>query len=199
MELYHFTAIEHIESIMTYGLNRGEVVIDSPNLVGNMKKPDKRRYYGRNLIANGVNLTTDSDPAEHGLGEPGLLTASQRRFFEEADGVRPPNGARFADKRQVRIQIDLPEHSHGLFNWLQWSTTKVDKDTRRALILSGGGFIKASTWYVSFETIPTSAIVEIGIRNEAGCYVACRSRSEVQQAIMALNRLVQTSSGGNAI
>jgi hypothetical protein len=117
MKLYHFTASEYIEPIMTHGLNRGEVVIDAPN-----------------LVQNGVNLTTDDDPRDHGLSDGRLVTSLERRIFEQMDGVRLPKGMRFPDKRRVRIEIDLPEHTHGLVNWIQWSATHVDRATREGLI-----------------------------------------------------------------
>lgn len=187
MKLYHFTASEYIEPIMTHGLNRGEVVIDAPN-----------------LVQNGVNLTTDADPRDHGLSDGRLVTSLERRIFEQMDGVRLPKGMRFPEKRRVRIEIDLPEHTHGLVNWLQWSATHVDRATREGLIRTGGGIVKASTWYVSFAPIKPSAFIRIGIRNHAGSYTPCQSRTEVQQAIMALNlpgvRLVPTTTdiGGKA-
>jgi hypothetical protein len=154
---------------MTHGLNRGEVVIDLPS-----------------LVQNGGNLTTDPDPQDHGLGEARSLTARERRILERVDGVCLPKGARFPDKRRVRIEIDLPKDTHGLAKWLQWPAANVDRATRDALIRSGGGIAKASAWYVSFAAIPPSAFVAIGIRDHAGTYVTCRSRTEVQQAIMAL-------------
>jgi hypothetical protein len=184
MKLYHFTASEYIEPIMTHGLNRGEVVIDAPN-----------------LVQNGVNLTTDADPRDHGLSDGRLVTSRERRLFEQMHGVRLPEGGRFPNKRRVRIEINLAEHTHGLVNWLQWSATHVDRATREGLIRTGGGIVKASTWYVSFPPIPPSALICIGIRNHAGSYMPCQNRTEVQQAIMALKlpgvRLASTATNGD--
>jgi hypothetical protein len=95
----------------------------------------------------------------------------------------------------------LAEHTHGLVNWLQWSATHVDRATREGLIRTGGGIVKASTWYVSFPPIPPSALICIGIRNHAGSYMPCQNRTEVQQAIMALKlpgvRLASTATNGD--
>lgn len=59
--------------------------------------------------------------------------------------MRAETGARWPNKRRLRIAVEIPEQGAGLLNWLQWSKTNVDADARQTLIRSGGGIVKAST------------------------------------------------------
>ena len=162
MKLYHFTALEYIESILANGLTKGEVVITPRD------------------IRNGVNLTSDPDPAGHGLTDGGRLTTRERRFMSAEAGAYWPN------KRRLRIAVEIADQDAGLQNWLQWSKINVDPETRQALIRFGGGIIKASTWYVHFDTILPCSFTEIGVRDHSGNYVACRSSDELHAAISSL-------------
>lgn len=73
----------------------------------------------------------------------------------------------------------------------------VHPSTRQGLIQTGGGIVKASTWYVSFNPIPPEAVNVVGIRGDDGSYTPCRTRSEVHRTIIPLKlpgvRLVPTA------
>jgi hypothetical protein len=85
MKLYHFTALKYVEQILANGLTKGEVVI------------------GPDYIRNGINLTNDPDPADHGLTDGQRLTARERRFMRAEAGACWPN------KRRLRIAVEIPE------------------------------------------------------------------------------------------
>lgn len=130
MRLYHFTSLGHLPVILaTGGLWRGEVPVGST---------------GASLRATW--LTTDPDPAGHGL-----------------DGSS-------ADKRAVRIAVDIAEDDVGLEHWLTFTKGKLSKDNIRYLVHTGGGMAKASTWYVYPAQIPPEAFQAVELRREDGGY-----------------------------
>lgn len=145
MKLYHFTAISMLENILVEGLTRGEVVVDFNN------------------VLNGVNLTSDSSSSGHGLCNaeflmPELADKIRRQL---ADSRPVPF---FPNKRKVRITVDVPNGS--VTRWLRWASKNVDDATRKSLIRSGGGIVKARSWYFSFDPIPTDRFVSVEIRQD---------------------------------
>ena len=136
MIFYHYTSREHLAAIMRTSLSRGDVPLTP---------------FGEGL--NGVWLTTDPTEQGHGLSENRELTDSEREAYLRWKGVSIPEGARFQNRREVRIKIKLPINHINLKRWFTWSASRVDPIFREMLIQSGGGKSKAKTWYVYFGSV----------------------------------------------
>ncbi|TGU87714.1 hypothetical protein EN794_050490 [Mesorhizobium sp. M00.F.Ca.ET.151.01.1.1] len=151
MILYHYTCREYLASILATGLWRGEVCTDS------WQKPDGEAVW----------LTTDSDPAKHGLGSGEPITEDFRRAIYEKSGIELSAGSVFADKRAVRITVDIPPSDTRLFRWIRWAKRNVHPVIRDGLISSGGGMAKARTWYVYFGVIMPDQFLDVGVADDA--------------------------------
>jgi hypothetical protein len=116
MILYHYTGVEYLDAIMDTGLSVGDVPTS--------------KYGGK----NGVWLTTDHDPAGHGLSD-----------------AERSNNYRFANKRAVRITVKINSSDRRLVEWLKWGRKHCEEWLFDALNETGGG--KHATWFVYFGVI----------------------------------------------
>lgn len=137
MKLHHFTCIEHLSSILSTGLYRGEVCTTS------WQTPD----------LSAVWLTTDVDPSGHGLGDREEITEDFSRAVYQKAGIYLKPGSYFPNKRRVKITVDLHPSDARLFRWTRWAKRHVHPVIRESLISTGGGMMKARTWYVYFGVI----------------------------------------------
>lgn len=147
MLLFHFTARDRLASIMEGGLSRGDVPVNGPE--------------GEGL--NAVWLTTDRSSDGHGLGGSELMTDEDRLRIFRWKGEMPPEGARWANKRAVRITVKLPSSDAKLKEWLPWARKRLDPDWLAQLNEAGGGNRKARTWRLYFGIIPPSAFVAVDV------------------------------------
>jgi hypothetical protein len=149
VKLYHFTALEYIESIEREGLTRGDVPL----------KPK-----GRGL--NGVWLTRNPDVEAQGwASKPRVLSDEERADYATVFGKMPPPGSRIADKRAVRITVDIPGKDSRLKVWTKYARLRgVKRDWMRALDKAGGG--SSSDWFVYFGEIPPEWIQQVEVRAE---------------------------------
>ena len=134
MLLYHFTAAEYIEQIKVEGLTRGDVPTSLTEGV------------------NAVWLTNDRNPLGHGLSDAHVLTAEERSMVERLTGQRPPENARYPNKRAYRITVKVPRGDRALVPWPKWGRKRLAADWYETLSDIGRG--KHKTWYLYFGTIP---------------------------------------------
>ncbi|HTF32788.1 MAG TPA: hypothetical protein VK714_03690 [Myxococcota bacterium] len=141
MKLYHFTGVEYLEEIATAGLTRGEVPL------GPMK------------TENAVWLTRDPDPDSQGwAGEGHVLTDLERELAAKLKGRPVPPGAFLADKRAVRLIIEVPAGDAKLVPWLTFARQRgVSGKWRRTLNRTGGG--GQENWFLYLGTVPTKWIM----------------------------------------
>jgi hypothetical protein len=137
MLLYHYTAKEYLANILAQGLTTGEVPVTW------------------NDVLNGVWLTNDPDPAEHGLCDARDLTPEERRLAGVPDG-KP---ARFPNKRAVRITVMIPSTDRNLTPWPSWAKRRLTPEWYATLDRVGGG--KSKTWFVYWDVIPPSHFREV--------------------------------------
>lgn len=138
MRLHHFTCTEYLDSILATGLSRGEVCTT------NWQRPD----------TNAVWLTTDESPSGHGLGDRHQeITDDFSRAVYLKAGIRIEPGSYFPNKRRVKITVDLRPQDARLFRWMRWAKRNVHPAIRDGLISTGGGMVKARTWYIYFGVI----------------------------------------------
>ncbi len=137
MRLHHFTCVEHLDSILATGLFRGEVCTTS------WQTPD----------LNAVWLTTDENPSGHGLSDHQEITEDFSRAVYQNAGISIKPGMYFPNKRRVKITVDLRPQDARLFRWMRWAKRNVHPAIRDGLISTGGGLVKARTWYVYFGVI----------------------------------------------
>jgi hypothetical protein len=133
MLLYHFTALEYLDAIKAEGLIKGEVPVSPTELL------------------NAVWLTTDPSPKGHGLIDGRLLTAQERFAEYQRCGFMPPAGARFPNKRAVRIAILIPSSDRNLYHWPKWGRKRMTPDCYERMDRVGGG--KSKTWWIYFGVI----------------------------------------------
>jgi hypothetical protein len=145
MLLYHFTAANRLDLIMAEGLRLGDVPVNGPLAPGE----------------NAVWLTSSPSAEDHGLGEPRELTADERANMVRWKGAAPPPGARWDDKREVRITIKLSSGDRALRRFVPWARRRFDPHWLDSLILSGGGKRCADTWWLYFGVIEPSAFVDV--------------------------------------
>jgi hypothetical protein len=141
MILYHFTAREYLDEISEQGLTRGDVPLTDCTGV------------------NAVWLTTDKNPAGHGLGEAREMTNAERAAFRQWEGVMPPEGTRWLNKRAVRITVLIPTSDRKLRYWPQWGRKRLSSRDYEGLKVTGGG--KAKTWWLYFGVIRPTCFREI--------------------------------------
>lgn len=137
MRLHHFTCVEHLGSILATGISRGEVCTTT------WQTPD----------LNAVWLTTDANPSGHGLGDCEEITEDFSRDVYKKAGIYLEPGSYFPNKRRVKITVDLRPQDERLFRWTRWAKRNVHPAIRDGLINTGGGMVKARTWYVYFGVI----------------------------------------------
>jgi hypothetical protein len=136
VQLYHFTSNESLESIALDGLCFGDIPIS----------PTESR--------NGVWLTTDPEPAGHGLGKPGPFSPEMRAAYRKITGVDAPANAFIPDKSRIRLTATLlASDLEFLISWKEWAEVLgVSVQWKRALRLAGGQ--KEATWWILLGTIP---------------------------------------------
>lgn len=152
MLLYHYTAHNRLPSIMEEGLRLGDVPVNGPTAAG----------------LNAVWLTTDRDSDGHGLGAGAReLTENERRFMLQWKGEMPPEGARWDNKRAVRITVKLSSSDRNLKDWLPWARKRLAPEWLAQLTGAAGGQRKAKTWKLYFGVIPPSAFVAVDVLEPA--------------------------------
>jgi hypothetical protein len=130
MILYHYTAVERLDSIRKHGLTRGEVPLTPQDCL------------------NAVWLTTDRNPSGHGLCHARELTREEKLFF----GRDPNKSVWFPNKRAVRITVRLDSSDRKLKHWPRWAKQRLSPQWYQALDRAGGG--KSKTWWLYFGVIP---------------------------------------------
>jgi hypothetical protein len=136
MIFYHFTAREYLDAIQGEGLTKGDVPLTATTGV------------------NAVWLTTDKNPAGHGLSDGGELTCEMRVAYQKCFGVMPREGDRFPNKRAVRITVLVSSTDRNLYHWPKWGRKRLHPQYYEVLNKTGGG--KTKTWWLYFGTIPPS-------------------------------------------
>lgn len=150
MLLYHYTSHHALPHILRDGLSKGEVPLSDREWL------------------NAVNLTADPSPDGHGLdGAREPITEEDAARLYLATGQHWPVGARFVNKRAVRITIKLPSADRNLKDWLPWARKRLSPDYLRRLVGVAGGTKKARTWKIYFGVIPPSAIVAVDVLEPA--------------------------------
>src|SRR4051794_18164178 len=134
MVFYHFTAREYLRSIAREGLRKGEVAL-SPT-----------------VVQNAVWLTTDPDPAGHGLGEARQLTMREKQIL----GFPLHSDVSFPNKRAIRFRTDVDPSDEKLTDWPGWAEPRLDRSWYRTLHETGGR--KSETWWLYWGTIPPEAL-----------------------------------------
>lgn len=147
MIFYHYTAREYLDAILREGLTKGDVPMSS----------------AAGYLAEGVNavwFTTSREPSGHGLGEARPLTEQESRLA----GIAP--GARWPDKRAVRITVKMPKDK--LKHWPSYARKRLEPRFYDRLSMAGGGEKKARTWYLSFSPIPPNMFAAVDLRGDDG-------------------------------
>lgn len=140
MLVYHFTALEYLESIRTEGLTRGQVAVS----------PAEYR--------NAVWLTTSGDPsAGHGLSEGRYWTDEEKRLIAAPAELRLVR----LNKRAVRIAVRIPRSDRRLAYWPKWARGRVAPDWYERLDETGGD--NARSWFLFWGTINPERFVSIDI------------------------------------
>lgn len=144
MFLYHYTSHENLASILAEGINRGEAPVSDTQVV------------------KAVNLTTDTEPAGHGLDGGGeVITAEQSAMYFREYGWIIPAGTVVADKLEVRLKVRIPSSDKRLKRWNAWAAKHCVPGYAARLAAAAGGSEKAATWWLYFGAVPPSAIVEV--------------------------------------
>lgn len=152
MILNHFTSLEYLDAILAEGLTKGYVPL-SPT-------------QGENAVW----FTTSMDAEEHGLTDGHVLTLEEREAHQRCFGRPLPESARYPDKRRVRISVVIPSSDRNLRPWLPWARKRLTTDWLAALSASGGGKVKARTWYIYHAVVPAASFRSVMVRDEAGVY-----------------------------
>jgi hypothetical protein len=66
------------------------------------------RLAGPSSENNAVWLTTEPQPEGHGLSDARVLTEPERQTAFETFGFVPPQGAKLADEKAIRIKVVIP-------------------------------------------------------------------------------------------
>jgi hypothetical protein len=148
MILYHFTAAEYLDVIQRDGLSKGDVPLAKTQGI------------------NAVWLTTDSEPEGHGLTDGHVLTADERAAWGRVFGREPPPpGARFPNKRAVRITVKIPSSDKSLVHWPRWARKRLEPSWYDALnrTASGGRKGQERTWWLYFGVISPDRFAAVEI------------------------------------
>jgi hypothetical protein len=148
--LYHFTARELLPIIMREGLRLGDVPTGM--------------FSGENAVW----LTTLPNPSGHGLGSARELTDEDREYHRQWRGVLPPRGARYPDKRAVRITITSLPEPRWLLRWSCWGPQHCVPGFYESLVRAGGE--KHRSWYIYRGVIPPASFAAVEFRNGDGQY-----------------------------
>lgn len=151
MILYHYTAREYLDAILREGLTKGDVPLSNT-----------ATYQAEGV--NAVWFTTSDNAAGHGLGEARFATEEECRLL----GV--PIGARFPDKRAVRITVKIPKDK--LKHWPSYARKRIEPRLYKTLADIGGGERVAKTWYISTQPIPPEMFAAIEVRGADGIWQA---------------------------
>ena len=116
MIFYHFTAREYVHAIAREGLRKGEVALSPTG------------------VLTAVWLTTDPDPAGHGLTEERKLTVR-----EKGSTLPAHSDVSFPNKRAIRFRTDVDPSDEKLVHWPEWGKPRLDPAWYRTLHLTGGG------------------------------------------------------------
>lgn len=129
MIFYHYTTRGAIASILVEGLTREEAPI-SPT-----------------RVAKAINLTTDSNPAGHGLDHGGHVATQEVAAKHAMIGFVIPAGTVYANKLEARITVKLPSSDLKLKSWRSWSRKHCEPGYAEQLELAvGQNGRKAKTW-----------------------------------------------------
>jgi hypothetical protein len=134
MIFYHYTAREHLPSIAREGLSKGEVAV-TPT-----------------LLANAVWLTTDPDPAGHGLSDARELTPAEKW----AAGIPLHRKVSCIDKRAIAFRTVIPSSDRKLVHWPKWARKRLEAWWYEGLHEAGGR--KSDAWWLYWGTIPAEAL-----------------------------------------
>ncbi|MCL4069325.1 hypothetical protein M3484_22460 [Pseudomonas sp. GX19020] len=143
MILHHYTALEYLPKIMAEGLTRGEVPMT------------------RTFCLNAVWFTTQTSPLGHELTDGRPLTLQEKALL----GLPPDSPHRFPNKRAVRITVDLPPDA--VTEWIPWARGRIDREWLRVVNKSGGGMVKARSWYMSFNPISPDLFLSVDMLTES--------------------------------
>ena len=121
---YHYTAAEYLEAILRDGLTQGDIPMSAT-----------ATYQAEGV--NAVWFTTSGNAAGHGLSDTRHATKEECRLL----GV--PLGARFLDKRAVRITVKMPKDK--LKHWPTYARKRLDPRFYAGLSAAGGGERSAKT------------------------------------------------------
>ena len=91
-------------------------------------------------------------------------------FTTDPDAVGHGLDGSAADKRAVRISVDIEDDSDGLEHWLTFTRGKLSRDNIRRLVHTGGGQEKANSWWIYPDQIPPEQFVAIEFRQDDGTY-----------------------------
>ncbi|TXN64892.1 hypothetical protein [Methylobacterium sp. WL6] len=152
MILYHFTALEYLDAILAEGLTKGDVPLTQTQ--GD----------------NAVWFTSDTAPEGHGLTDGHVLTVEEREAYRRSFGEALSEGARFPDKRRVRIEVAIPSSDRRLKSWLPWARKRLSPDWLTALSAAGGGKAKARTWFIYQGAVPPTLFRTVMVCDAAGVY-----------------------------
>jgi len=139
MNLYHYTAMAYLPSILEHGL------------LAKAENPTSFSTFGPPAVF----FTTDPSPKGHGL-------VSGR--YVKRNELRLPTGAKvpyFPNKRKVRIQVEV--EGNKLHHWFDWSD--LEPRFRKIMVRAGGGMQKAKTWYFTVQPIPVQAFKAVEIHH----------------------------------
>jgi len=144
MILYHFTAIEYLESIEANGINRGEVALSPTEVI------------------NGAWFTTNSEPQGHGLTDGAIVDAESLRILNPNKIIPDDMRKVFPDKRCIRIKVKIPSTDRDLVHWPRWGKRRLTTEWFNALNAAGGAERwQADSWYICFRTVKPSEFLEV--------------------------------------
>lgn len=141
--LYHFTALEYLQKILEEGLTRGDVPTS------------------RTGVENAVWLTTDPEPSRQGWADdPHILSDEERAAYGRVFGEVPKPGARFPDKRAIRLEVDVPDGDPNLVGWLHFARVRRIKNSLlKSLNRTGGG--GEGDWFLYIGDLPPDWILSV--------------------------------------
>ena len=149
MLLYHFTAVELLESIMREGLTRGDVPLT----------PTTSR--------TGVWLTTLYQPDNPGQGggslpSPAMQHPQLKELSRPEDTEIPP-----PNKLAVRITVSILSSDRRLDRWMRWAPRHLELTWFHMLNELGGGPTLATTWWIYWGIIPPQRFIAVDILDPA--------------------------------